>query len=438
MTKLSKRPYRGTRDFFPQEQRCRNYLFDKMRTAAESFGYEPYDGPLIEEIDLYKAKSGDELIDEQIYSFQDRGGRQMAIRPEMTPTLARMVAQIHREHPKPLRWYSLPNLMRYEKPQRGRLREHWQFNADIFGAPGLSGELEILQLARTFLESFGADKRHFSILINDRTLIDHIFKGLMGSSPNDCLKLYKIVDKSKKVSSDKLADLMEKTSLSNKALEIFRSYLGISSFEMLVHFLKCHDSLEYGDKLRTLLERSKSIGLDSCLTFDPAIIRGLDYYTGIVFEIFDKHPSNSRAISGGGNYQNLLDIFDEPSLPGTGFGLGDVTLLNFLEGHDLLPDFAFPTNDIFISYQNEIAETDALILANELRMSGLNVVLQLEPIKIKKALATAQKRGAGYISFIGTEETNTKTVQIRNMRNKQQKVFPLTNIKEMVKHIHEI
>ena len=438
MMKLSKRPCRGTRDFFPQEQRCRNHLFDKMRATAESFGYEPYDGPLIEEIELYRAKSGDELIDEQIYSFQDRGGRQVAIRPEMTPTLARMVAQIHREHPKPLRWYSLPNLMRYEKPQRGRLREHWQFNVDIFGAPELSGELEILQLARTFLENLGADGKHFAILVNDRAMVDYIFKNLMDSSPNNCLRLYKIVDKSKKIRSDQLSDLIEKTSLSDGASKIFHSYLGISNLEMLWDFLKRHDSLAYGKTIQTLFERAKSTDLDSYLSFDPTIVRGLDYYSGIVFEIFDKNSSNSRAISGGGNYRNLLDIFDEPSLPGTGFGLGDVTLTHFLEGHGLLPDFALPSNDVLVTYQEETAQMNASMLSNELRASGLNVIFQLEPIKIKKAFVAAEKRGARHISFMGTEEVNANTVQIRNMQNKQKKVFPLSNTKEMIEYLNGI
>ena len=438
MIQLNKKPYRGTRDFFPSQQRCQNYIFNKMRKVAESFGYEPYDGPLIEEIDLYRAKSGDELINEQIYSFQDRGGRNVAIRPEMTPTLARMVAQIHREYPKPLRWYSLPNLMRYEKPQRGRLREHWQFNVDIFGAPELSGELEILQLMQTFLGSFGADDKHFKILINDRALIDYIFKNIMKTSSKNCFKLYKIIDKSKKISSDKLADLIEKISLSTSESEIFHQYLNISNIETLKSFIKRYDCIEYGDKINRLFERSKIVGLEPYLTFDPTIVRGLDYYTDIVFEIFDKNTSNPRAISGGGSYQNLLELFDEPSLPGTGFGLGDVTLLNFLEGHALLPDFTLPTNDIFVTYQDEKAAEKALSLSNQLRKNGLNVIFQLEPIKIKKALATAEKRGAQNISFMGKEELDKKTVQIRNMQNRQQKDFSLINTTEIVRYIHEI
>jgi histidyl-tRNA synthetase len=164
---LSKSPYRGTRDLFPQNKRKQQYIFDVMRKTAQAFCFEPYDGPLLEEVDLYRAKSGTELINEQIYAFIDRGEREVAIRPEMTPTLARMVAQIHREVAKPLRWYSIPNLMRYEKPQKGRLREHWQFNCDIFGAPENLGETEILQVAVSLFKNFGANQKHFEILLND-------------------------------------------------------------------------------------------------------------------------------------------------------------------------------------------------------------------------------------------------------------------------------
>src|SRR5690606_16620595 len=165
---LNKLPYRGTRDFFPAQMRLRNYIFQKMAEVSERFAYEPYDGPLVEEVELYLAKSGEELINEQIYSFVDRGERKVAIRPEMTPTVARMVAQIHREQSKPLRWYAIPNLMRYEKPQKGRLREHWQFNCDVFGAPEGLGEIEILQVATGLLRGFGATEEHFEVLLNDR------------------------------------------------------------------------------------------------------------------------------------------------------------------------------------------------------------------------------------------------------------------------------
>ena len=196
---LGKLPYKGTRDLFPNEKRVQNYLFEKMHTTAQLFGYEPYDGPLLEEVDLYRAKSGEELVNEQIYSFTDRGGREVAIRPEMTPTLARMVAQINREAPKPIRWYAIPNLMRYERPQKGRLREHWQFNVDIFGGKENLAEFEIFNLAITLLQSFGANASHFEILINHRKLVDYLFKDKMQLSSETALKLCKLLDRYKKL-----------------------------------------------------------------------------------------------------------------------------------------------------------------------------------------------------------------------------------------------
>lgn len=428
--KVKKEPCRGTRDFFPPEERVRTYVFDKMRAAAESFGYEPYDGPLVEEEELYRAKSGDELVDRQLYSFTDRGGRRIAIRPEMTPTLARMVARIHREQPKPLRWYSIPNLMRYEKPQRGRLREHWQLNADIFGAGELHGELEILQLARRFLESFGADDSHFEILVNDRRFVDHIFQKTIGASKEQSRKLYKIVDKAKKFSPAALGEALDEVGLGAKAQEKFLAYLDTSSFEGAARLAGAHPCAE---ALRTLIARAKTIGLDPYLAYDPAVIRGVDYYTGIVFEIFDKSPDNRRAICGGGAYQNLLEIFGENPLPGVGFGLGDVTLTHFLQGHKLLPDLSLPSNDLFVSFQETGERDAAAVLAENIRSQGCKVVFAAEPVKIKKAISSAQRWGAHYLALVGEGG-----VQIKNIACRTEQAFDLKDAAKIAKSMrHE-
>ena len=201
---LSKKPYKGCRDFYPLDMRVRDYIFDQMKKAAHDFAFEAYDGPLLEEVDLYLAKSGEELINDQIYSFTDRGERKVAIRPEMTPTLARMVAGVHRETSKPIRWYSIPNVMRYEKPQRGRLREHWQMNADVFGAQEHLGEIEILSLMDHLMRNFGADTSMYGILLNDRRVVDSIFTELLKLDTDSSYKLYKVIDKAKKVSNEAL------------------------------------------------------------------------------------------------------------------------------------------------------------------------------------------------------------------------------------------
>ncbi len=432
---LGKKPYRGTRDFFPTDKRKRDHLFTAMTYTAELFGYEPYDGPLLEEVDLYRAKSGDELINEQIYSFTDRGEREVAIRPEMTPTVARMVAQVHKNETKPIRWYSIPNLMRYEKPQRGRLREHWQFNVDIFGAPGFSGEIEILQLAISLMNKLGANEKHFEILLNDRRIVDSLFKGAMGADDEQALKLYKIVDRAKKIPADAVSKLVAELNLSLSAVELFDRYLKVDSFEGLLQLLDETKQAETAAELREFLVHFNDLGIAKYVKYDPAVVRGLDYYTGIVFEIFDKHPDNRRALCGGGAYANLLKIFNEEPLPGIGFGLGDVTLTDFLETHGLMPDFTLPTNDIFLACLDDKSTTKMLQIADELRSQGIKTVTALEPIKLKKAFPMAEKRGAKFVAFFGENEIQNNTMPIKNLKEKTQVDLSMTNMSDIVKHL---
>ncbi len=390
MNKLVKTPYKGCRDLFPKDKREQEYLFSVMKDAAALYAYEPYDGPMLELVDLYKAKSGEELINDQIYSFQDRGDRFVAIRPEMTPTLARMVAQVHRETPKPLRWFSIPNLMRYERPQKGRLREHWQFNCDVFGAPEVLGELEVLNLVKDLLKLYGANETHFSILINDRAFVDQLFKEMLKITEEVSYKLYKIIDKSKKVSLEKLDKMISEVLDDEKAI-ILKNYLSLKNFEDVFDFFNIDCSL------KTLYQKIAESDLLKYLKYDPSIVRGLDYYTGIVFEVFDKHPDNRRAICGGGSYANLLQIFNEPALPGCGFGLGDVTLKDFLITHDLMPDFTHPDDAIFISFQEQKNEAQALKISNSLRDLGYGVENHLSGIKINKAFQIAEKKKYSFL-----------------------------------------
>lgn len=410
---LNKQPYRGTRDFFPKDKRVRDFLFSIMTKTAESFGYESYDGPLLEEVELYKAKSGEELINEQIYSFIDRGERNVAIRPEMTPTLARMIAQVHRESSKPLRWFSIPNLMRYEKPQRGRVREHWQLNCDIFGAPGRMGEVEILQIAIELFENYGANSSHFEILINDRAIVDCVFKKLMGTTEDQTYKLYKIVDKAKKVTSDALVKMVSEIGLAKTSEEIFYEYLKLNSFSDVELFLQKYSQLDIKENFLIFVDQIKKSSMGIYLTYDPTIVRGLDYYTGIVFEIYDKHPDNRRALCGGGAYANLLQIFNEDQLSGVGFGLGDVTLRDFLEVHGLIPNLENASNDVFITFQEEDGLEASLLLARQLRKENLKVVTNLEPIKFKKVFPAAEKKGVKFVTIMGTDELSKKQIQLK-------------------------
>lgn len=410
---LNKLPYRGTRDFFPKEMRLRNFIFQKMAEVSERFAYEPYDGPLLEEVDLYLAKSGEELINEQIYSFTDRGERKVAIRPEMTPTVARMVAQIHREVAKPLRWYAIPNLMRYEKPQKGRLREFWQYNADIFGG-GQHGEVEIIQLAVTLLKSFGATHEHFEVMVNDRRFVDLVFGELIGLDPVATKKLYKLVDAKNKMPAEKFsAEVKSLTADENKA-QVFEDFVNLKTIDEVKAFATKYVLLEeMMSSLYGFFDKIEMQGLSEYVKFEPSIVRGLDYYTGIVFEIFDKHPDNRRAIAGGGSYANLLQIFNEPALEGVGIGLGEVPLTDFLTSHNLMPDFSRPELDFLVAYVDAVSEGTAMKLAQKLRERNQKVELYLGEAKHKKVFNYSDKKNVTYIVFVSENEIKKRDVKAR-------------------------
>ena len=252
MSKLGTDPYKGVRDFYPEDMAIENYIFNTWRKVAEKFGYEEYSASILEPTEIYTEKSGAEIVNEQTFTFTDRGDRSVTLRPEMTPTLARMVAARRRNLKYPLRWYSIPNLFRYERPQRGRKREHWQLNCDLLGTAGIEADKEMISLAYAVMKEFGAKDSDFEIRINNSDI--EIFKEIV---PN--------------------------------------------------------------------------------LVSDPTLARGQTYYTGTVFEIFDTNKENSRSIAGGGRYDNLLEIFDVEPIPAVGFGMGDITLRDFLETHKLGP-----------------------------------------------------------------------------------------------------
>ncbi|MDB9786606.1 histidine--tRNA ligase [Bacteriovoracaceae bacterium] len=414
---LTKKSYKGTRDLFPLQKREQDYIFSHFSKAAQIFGYEHYDGPLIEEVDLYKAKSGEELINEQIYSFTDRGKRFVAIRPEMTPSLARMVAQVHRETSKPIRWYSIPNLMRYERPQKGRLREHWQFNCDIFGTSENFALCEILSLAVHLMQQFGATTEHFEIRVNHRKILDEIIEKVLQLDSKSSYKLYKIIDRSKKITPDALAKELATLNISEDKQKSILEFLNITSFDKLEIFLKehhCQDSLAI---LQILLKNLKSTDILNFCLFDPSVVRGLDYYTGFVFEIFDKHPDNRRALCGGGAYENLLKIFDEPALQGVGFGLGDVTLLDFLKVHNLLPDFTKMDLDFFLCPISNQGSDFIYQLVKKLRQQDFSVLQSPDVLKINKAIQQASKKGARHIILIGDDECQNHVFSVKNLKN---------------------
>jgi histidyl-tRNA synthetase len=329
--------YKGTRDFYPDDSildtydfRKQNYIFETWKKTLTKRGFVQYDSSIIENAQIYIEKSGEELGSTQLYSFLDKGGRLVALRPEMTPSLARLVANKFRELKFPLRWFSIPNCFRYERPQKGRLREHWQLNVDIIGLLAGEVELELLILLGDLFKDFGADKRHFKIMYNHRQVLDNWLK-----SKNLFLQkelIYKVLDNWYKL------DIKEKTEILSESLESseIQTVLNLGNHEpqAFLEYQKIAKDFREFDFLKNLDKLQPDLEYE----FSPTIIRGIAYYTGLVLEAFDKNPQNSRALFGGGRYDNLLELFGK-SAPAIGFGWGDVTMHEFLSGHNLYPNF---------------------------------------------------------------------------------------------------
>jgi histidyl-tRNA synthetase len=405
---LSTQPYKGTRDFYPDDMRTRKWMFAKWRKVVESFGYEEYDGPILEPLDLYTAKTSEEIVNDQSFNFEDRGGRKVVMRPEMTPTVSRMVAGKRQELGYPLRLYSIPNCFRYERQQRGRLREFWQLNVDLFGVEGDNAEFEMMILINKLMESFSATEDMYEIRINSRQLLDKRITaaGLKGDSTvPDVTKLVDKIEKIEKAEFDqKLAELVENPN-------------------DLLGFFENDGATEDYEDLRQKLEAA---GVKN-FSFVPTIARGFEYYTDIVFEVFDKNPENTRSLFGGGRYDGLVGEFGVEPVPTVGFGMGDVTFQNFLETHDLLPDLKSDI-DVYVVVIGDVL-TEAQKVAQHLREKGINVAIDISVRKTDKQIANANKKNIPYKIFVGSEEVSSQVYSIEG----QDKKLDLDQIVQLIK-----
>ncbi len=393
--KLSTQPYKGTRDFYPDDMRIRQWMFDKWRKACESFGYEEYDGPILEPLELFASKTSDEIVNEQTYSFTDRGDRKVVMRPEMTPTVSRMVAAKRQELGYPLRLYSIPNCFRYERPQKGRLREFWQLNADIFGVVGTEADFEIIMLADAIMKAFGANPKQYQIQISSRKIIQDVFDELKIQGEKRA-KVLNLIDKKEKV------DELEWEKLFFEILEDKQA-------KYILEFLKKEDVPQNAQKV---IDRLQSQGITN-VGFNRYLARGFDYYTDIVFEVFDTNPDNNRSMFGGGRYDGLVGAFGVEPVPTVGFGMGDATFQNFLESNNLIPELNTQT-DIYIATIGD-AVFGAQDVAQELRSKGLNVGIDLSCKKLEKQIKTADKKGIKNVLFVGEEELKTNKYKLKNL-----------------------
>lgn len=410
---LSTQPYKGARDFYPEDKRLQKHMFSTLRKVVERFGYEEYDAPILEPLELYLAKTGDEIVNEQTYSFEDRGGRHVAIRPEMTPTVSRMVAARRQELGYPLRWYSIPNLWRYERPQRGRLREHWQLNVDIFGPEDTKAEMEIIQVTDAILKDFGATHDMYTIKINSRKLLDFILKEYLRLDSVQIHMASKLIDRMYKMPlSEFEAEIDAICTPSQRDDGVSNKLIGILKTKQLQHLPEAIRDHASAKELKELIAQLHDARVTNAV-FDITVMRGFDYYTGIVFEVFDNHPDNNRSMMGGGRYDGLVGLFGVDPVPTVGFGWGDVTLQNFLEGHDLLPNLR-PVVDVYLVLIGDVYAPAQRVI-QELRDMGVNVAVDFSGRKPDKQIKTAVKKGIHYAVFVGEKELEEEMYEVRNL-----------------------
>ena len=422
---ISTQPYKGTRDFYPDDMRLRNWFFGKIRSALELASYEEYNGPMLESLDMYIAKSGEEIATKQTYNFADRGGRMVAIRPEMTPSVARIVAAKLGELNYPLKWFSIPNMYRYERPQHGRLREFWQLNVDIFGCDTYEADLDVIESAISVMRSFGADETMFKVRINNRRFFNDVIAAICSTDAEGAKKVSKVVDRKGKVERESYEkDLFELGLNADQIAKIDALYT------MNVHEATalCPDSVG-SQELVSLFEMLERTGLDKYCVFDFGIIRGLDYYTGTVFEVFDEAPENNRAMFGGGRYDNLVGMFAKNAkISGVGYGMGDVTLEDFLRTHDLIPDIYKSGVKVLVTRFDDVPYEKYLELAQSLRELGVTASVYVGSKKFGKQIDYAVKGHYSHVLIMGASEAESGTVKIKDLETREESTLTLSEL----------
>ncbi len=420
--KLSTQPYKGTRDFYPDEMRRRNWFFGVIREVLETSAFEEYNGPMLEFLELYAAKSGEEIANEQTYHFTDRAERRLAIRPEMTPTVARMVAGKMGELNFPLRWFSFPNMYRYEKPQRGRLREFWQVNVDIFGCDGFEADLECIASAIRLLRAFGADESMFTVHISNRRFFNDAVSALANTDAEGCRKISKIIDKRNKIPREVYLSELSALGMTEEQIARLDALYGASVEDAIA---VCPDSVGSAE-LRDLFDMLQKTGLDKFCTFDFGIIRGLDYYTGTVFEVYDNAPENNRAMFGGGRYDNLVGLFvNNAKISGIGYGMGDVTLENFLNTHHLFPETLGASRKILITRFADVPYEHYMALLDRFHGEGLTASIYLGLKKFGKQIDYAVREGYTHTVTVGGSELEAGTLRLKDLATREERELTL-------------
>jgi len=409
----------GFRDFYPEELALRNHIFAVWRRVAVRYGFEEYDGPPLEALDLYTQKSGDEIV-QQLYAFRDKGDRDVALRPEMTPTLARMVAARVQALKKPIRWFSIPQLFRYERQQRGRLREHFQLNMDIIGEAGPLADAELIAAAIDIMRGFGLGPQDVQARISDRRVLKALLLG-GGVKEDQIATAFAVIDRSERVPKNVLEEMLQAAGYGKRETNAVFDVAALRGLDAVTAALaKVKGGDEAGEPLKEAVQALHAMGLGEFATVDLTIVRGLAYYTGIVFELFDAQKT-LRAIAGGGRYDNLIDM------PALGFGMGDVVLGELLKERNAAPKAPTALGAFLVAVGSDDLPT-VLQLAHALRERGISVEYGLRHAAVRKQLELAAARGAPRAVIVGPEERAAGVAMVRDLKAGTEATVPIDKL----------
>lgn len=427
MKQLSNRPPKGTSDWLPDEFKIRKYIFDIWRETCLEFGFQEYLTPVFESADIYRAKSGEDIGGKELMIMTDKAGRELAVRPEMTPSVTRMVSRIYDASPKPLKFFSIANFVRNEKPQRGRNREFWQLNFDIFGSNSINADIEILQIALEIILRFNPPKGSFTMFINNRILIDEIISGVSQVQGDIKKEVVRVLDKFDKLTFEEFEKRLLNLGLSKSQIQNLLKFLSSKNEDELLENLPSIKNNKGFGQIKEIMAKLSDLGYLEWIRFQPNIIRGFDYYDGMVFEVFDNNPQNSRSMFGGGRYNGLANLFGGSAFPAVGCAPGDETTKIFLESWNLLNKTQNLKSEIrtYLPLLDEKLYSTVQNLAKALRQQGRYVEVGLEVQKVGKALDYANKKRFSQIIILGENEIFNGVYIEKDMESGEQKEVSL-------------
>ena len=396
---------KGARDFYPEQMALRRWLYANMQAAAQQFGYQEYDGPFLETLDLYAAKSGEELVKEQAFVFNDRGGDQITLRPELTPSLARMVAARQGQLPRPIRWWSFGPFWRYERPQKGRSREFFQWNVDLIGAESPAVDAELAAVMVTFFQRLGFTSSEVKIQFNNRRLMDGQIAALGLAEQKK--SVFRLIDRRDKMSAE--------------AWNKYAADLGVGAAQLdgLQAMLADRELWRKSDECQAFLDAAEALGIAAYLEYDPTVIRGLDYYTGTVYEARDRE-GEFRAILGGGRYDNLVGDVGGDRLPGVGFAMGDMVIGLVAQKYGKVPALATSPTQVLVTVFSPASQAESLRLAAELRAAGVRAEWYPEAAKLDRQLKYADATGVRFAAILGPDELAQGVVMLKDLKTRTQ------------------